>query len=217
MKCLKSSSSRGFTLLEVLTATAILVMACVLVLKISTQVLDTWGNTSERLSSEMEANLALDVMEEDLETAFPHFWIYNEVNHERMNKSIRLCFYSEGRNGEWSALAYQVGYDKTRKRHGLYRYAITDRKAIQEMEGCFAEMFSPEQMPSKKIISSSNLLAKDILKFSVKFLYKDDKGNARWTSEGPFVGLPICAEISMETSSKHAVVRRITFMVSGGL
>lgn len=213
---MKGSVKSGFTLLEVLTATAILVMACALVLKISTQVLDTWGAASRGLSAEAEASLALDVMEEDIETAFPQFWVYKGVNDEGMDKSIRLCFYRQGRDAGCSALAYQVGYDKAKQRHGLYRYEMARKRDIKEMVG-LGEQFSPQQMPSKKIISSSNLLAKDIANFSVKFLYKDDKGNAGWAFERPFSGLPTCAEILLTTNEGQQVVRRIPFVVNGRL
>lgn len=211
---MKGSADRGFTLLEALTATAILVMACVLVLKISTQVLGTWGAASEKSLGEVEAGLALDVMEEDLETAFPHFWVYDEVHSEGMKKSIRLCFYRQGGDGEWSALAYQVGYDKFKKRHGLYRYAVTGKRDIKEMRD-LGEFFSPPQTGLEKIVASSNLLAKNIVHFSVKFLCKDDRGGMQWTLDVHSLGLPICAEILLTTNDGKQIARRVPFVVNG--
>lgn len=214
---MKRQEKRGFTLLEVLTATAILVMACVLVLKISTQILDTWGSASESLSAETEGNLALDVMEEDLETAFPHFWVYSASKNNDIQNGIRLCLYREGRNDELNTLTYQAGYDKTKKRYGLYRCVVTDERKKLTNLLYLSEISNPEQIPLKQIIASSNLLAKNITNFSIRFQYKDEVGNKQWTSEAPFIGLPICAEILLTTNDGNQLTRRVTFMVNGRL
>lgn len=214
---MKRSANRGFTLLEVLTATAILMMACVLVLKISMQVIDTWGAASEKSSGGVETGLALDIMEEDLETSFPHFWVYDEVHSEGMKKCFRLCFYRQGRDSDWSALAYQVGYDDAKKRYGLYRYEVTEKKDIKDMAD-LSELFSPYQLGLEKIVSPSNLLAKNIINFSVKFLYKDNKSGTQWTLDGSFFSrLPICAEILLTTDKGQQITRRVPFMVNGRL
>ncbi len=209
---MRFSKDRGFTLLEALTATAILVVVCMSVLKISMQVLGTWERASKGISSETEINLALDAMEDDLETAFPYFWIYDEKDDKRVSKNIRLCFLKEGLEGEWSALAYQVGYDGAKSRYGLYRCVMAVRNGIRDKAG-FKELLNPEQLSLKQIMTSSNLLAKNVENFSIKFLYRDKTGNRQWTSEARSMELPICAEISMMTSEGHQLTRRVPFMV----
>lgn len=210
---MKHYKNKGFTLLEVLTATAILVMLSVGVLKIYTQVLETWDRASKRISSETEISLALDTIEEDIETAFPHFWIYNEVHSEGVIKNIRLCFVKQGPGDAWNALAYQVGYNKAKNRYGLYRCSIAEKKEIKDKTK-LGNLLSPEQLSLKQIMIPSNLLAKNILNFSIKFLYKDIEGNRQWTSDAPFQGLPICAEISLTTSKGQELTRRVPFMVN---
>lgn len=204
MKLLRNG---GFTLVEVLTATAILVMACVLVLKVSTQVLDTWKNVSEKSSDSIEANLALDMLEEDLEAAFPHFWIC------KVDGGIRLCFYKQERKGEWRALAYQVGYDEVKKRHGLYRYEASEGRYTKNFI-VFDELSNPDEKPLKGIITSSNLLAKNILNFSVHFLNEDDEGDKRWMVNPGVTVLPICAEITLTVDKERQITRRVPFLVN---
>lgn len=66
---MKSHSNSGFTLLELLLATSILAIVSVIVLKLSSQTLDSWALASAKLAAYTNANIALDSLEQDLESA----------------------------------------------------------------------------------------------------------------------------------------------------
>ena len=68
-KCLKRHNIRAFTLIEVLVASAVMVILVGLVAYIAGSVLNTWNRSSGKLSANAEARLALDLIAQDLETA----------------------------------------------------------------------------------------------------------------------------------------------------
>lgn len=59
----------GFTLVEILLATTILAIMTGMVLTMTTQVIQVWENASGKLSAGNEAQLALELMSQDLEAA----------------------------------------------------------------------------------------------------------------------------------------------------
>lgn len=197
---------KGFTLIEVLIATTILVMACLLTVKISTQVLDAWARAEKNSSNEIETHLALNIMEEDLETAFPQFWVYNENNSNKTKNDIQLSFYSYGRNGNWQAISYQIGLDKKTKKKGLYRHAQEINDDIKQLKHL--------PQPQNLIKIPSNLLVSDIVNFSVNFLYKDKEGSTQWSFNEVYEGSAISAEISIELSKSKTIKKRVTFMAT---
>lgn len=79
----QSSKARGFTLIEILAATAIMSVVILVVLSLTTNVLNVWNRSTGKLGSNYEARVALDLMANDLETLVmrnrPFCWI--EVNY----------------------------------------------------------------------------------------------------------------------------------------
>ena len=65
----KSQQRKGFTLVEILLATTILAIMTGMILTMTTQVIQVWDNASGKLSAGNEAQLALELMSQDLETA----------------------------------------------------------------------------------------------------------------------------------------------------
>jgi prepilin-type N-terminal cleavage/methylation domain-containing protein len=65
----RRSSSRGFTLVEVLVATAITVLLGALVLSVVMSTLRVWTRAQARFASDTEAMLVLDQLERDLQAA----------------------------------------------------------------------------------------------------------------------------------------------------
>ncbi len=84
----------GFTLIEILIASSIMVVLLGLVLAVATQALETWRRTSESLEMEVSARLALDILTGDLETAFiPELegeWVRAEPEQMAMPAQIPL-------------------------------------------------------------------------------------------------------------------------------
>jgi prepilin-type N-terminal cleavage/methylation domain-containing protein len=65
----KSSAKRGFTLIEIMVATLIMVVLVGLVTQITREVLKVWTRSSGKLSANAEARIAMDLITQDLETA----------------------------------------------------------------------------------------------------------------------------------------------------
>ena len=64
-----AAARRAFTLVEILVATAVMAILTGMVLGITTHVVRVWENASGSLSAENQAQLALDALARDLETA----------------------------------------------------------------------------------------------------------------------------------------------------
>lgn len=208
---MKLAEKEGFTLLEVLTAAAIMIIVCGFILKISSHVLDIWGRASEELESENEMRLVLDVIENDLETSLPYYWTYDVGVEEGLEKTGRLCFYGYGETDIPNAIVYEVGYDELKSRYGIYRYVRRGNKKYDCTEK-LEEGFSMEKMPSKEITKPSNLLARDVKSILVKFFYKDSQGKMEEAVRVPFEGTVICAEVVVRGNKEEELRRKITLV-----
>jgi prepilin-type N-terminal cleavage/methylation domain-containing protein len=62
-------TKRAFTLIEIMVATAIMVVLVGLVIQITSQVLNVWARSSGRLSALASARIAMELITQDLETA----------------------------------------------------------------------------------------------------------------------------------------------------
>ena len=62
-------TKRAFTLIEIMVATAIMVVLVGLVIQITSQVLNVWTRSSGRLSALASARVAMELITQDLETA----------------------------------------------------------------------------------------------------------------------------------------------------
>jgi len=69
LRQLQSSSKRAFTLIEIMVATAVMVIMVALVIQITSEVLKVWNRAAGKLSAAAEARIALDLLTTDLETA----------------------------------------------------------------------------------------------------------------------------------------------------
>ena len=62
--------SKGYTLIEVLTSTTIMVILAGLVIQITSQIINIWGRSSAKLSTLGEARIAMDIIANDLKVLF---------------------------------------------------------------------------------------------------------------------------------------------------
>jgi prepilin-type N-terminal cleavage/methylation domain-containing protein len=60
---------RGFTLIEIMVATTIMVVLVGLVIQITSEVLSVWNRSSGRLSANAQARIAMELITQDLESA----------------------------------------------------------------------------------------------------------------------------------------------------
>ena len=105
---------KGFTLLEVLLATALLGVISVVVVGLCTRTLDVWGVASEKMEVMKKAKRVLDFIEEDIETAYPEF----DVMVEEEN-TVMLGM--QGSMDPYEQVFYRL--KKEEKAYGLYRGA----------------------------------------------------------------------------------------------
>lgn len=178
----------GFTLLELLVAASIMMMVCYLILKMSVQVLDTYGRFSVKMDDASEMKLALDVIARDIETSLPYYWVYGN----------RFSFYGFGKDEFPNKIVYNVGEE------GLYRWIQSTGKkyfvteVLEEIASSLGEMKQ-----------SANLIAKNIKIVMVKFLIKKYDGKIEWTEKLPFKGTAICAEVVVVGEKERKMSRRI--------
>jgi prepilin-type N-terminal cleavage/methylation domain-containing protein len=66
---LRNRRRQGFTLIEILVASAVMALLVGLVITITSQVLNVWNRSGGRLASNQEARIALELLTQDLETA----------------------------------------------------------------------------------------------------------------------------------------------------
>lgn len=66
---IRSSSKRAFTLIEIMVATAIMIIMVGLVIQITGDVLKVWNRSVDKLSSNAQARIAMELLTNDIETA----------------------------------------------------------------------------------------------------------------------------------------------------
>ena len=149
----------GFTLLEILTASAITVFMAVVILTLVSHILDTWNSAYGKLSTQAEARLALDFLSRDIEGAIfgndRELWLAADT--ERLQNTadgLWLRFFTVAPDrprqdsdnnpieGDITAVAYWLDYlnplnpDSDRGRQfGLYRAVVDAERTFTDFLG----------------------------------------------------------------------------------
>ena len=141
--------SKGYTLIEILVTTTIMVILAGLVIQITGEVVKTWSRSSGKLSAAAEARLAMDVIANDLEglvlrnDGYEWFRAENELlKKPAKSQSVALRFFSVIKDkptnsqgmtipGDISAVAYNLQYvnpidgtNRGKKSYVLYRMEV---------------------------------------------------------------------------------------------
>lgn len=147
-------SRKAFTLVEIMAATGIMLIIILLVLSLTSNVLSSWNRSSDRLASNAEARVALNLLQSDLESMIIRnrdiCWL--EVNYTSVGTATGinasdLYFYAPSLErplkksddsqiiGGIGAIAYQLAYenpfipnqnqgDQPAPLYGLYRFVV---------------------------------------------------------------------------------------------
>lgn len=121
-------SNKGFTLIEIMIATVIMVLMVGLVIQITSEVLKTWNRSSGKLSAAAEARIALEVLSSDLQGVIlqndGYEWFRSEnekLKGPSKSGTVALRFFTALQNkpqnedgserpGDISAVAYDLEY-----------------------------------------------------------------------------------------------------------
>lgn len=146
-------ASHGFTLVELMAATGIMIAVVLMVLTLTTNVLSSWNMSTSRLAQNFEARVALDLISRDLEAAefHPRDMVWLQVQQEaivggaptgvNINPQTRLFFFSSVTDrpstdalgnaiaGSTCAVSYRIRYQTpfggtTDPQFGLYRSVV---------------------------------------------------------------------------------------------
>lgn len=163
--------SKGYTLIEILVTTTIMVILAGLAIQITGQVVNTWGRSSGKLSTSAEARIAMDVIANDLEglvlrnDGYEWFRAENALLKEpAKSKSVSLRFFSVIKDkatdaqgmtmpGDISAVAYNLHYvnpidgsNKGEKSFVLYRLEVDPETTYKYL----LDPSSREVLPNKR-------------------------------------------------------------------
>ena len=163
--------SKGYTLVEILVTTTIVLLLSGLVIQIMGEVLKTWGRSAGKLSTAAEARVAMDVIANDLEgvvlrnDGYEWFRSENDFLKEPANTiSVALRFFSVIKDkpkdaqgltvpGDISAVAYNLHYvnpidgsNRGLKSFVLYRLEVDPETTYKYL----LDTSSREGLPNKK-------------------------------------------------------------------
>ena len=163
--------SKGYTLIEILVTTTIMVLLAGLAIQITGQIVNIWGRSSAKLSTLVEARIAMDIIANDLEglvlrnDGYEWFRAENDLLKNPANsKSVALRFFSVIKDkpkdskgmtipGDICAVAYNLDYvnpingsDKGKKSFVLYRMEVNPENTYNYL----LDPSSRETLPNKR-------------------------------------------------------------------
>ena len=172
MKLLAQSSPRrkrsGFTLIEIMVATVIMVILVGLVIQITSEVLKVWNRSSGKLSANAEARIAMDLLTQDLETAVfrnnGQQWLRVEApkdpGGDYTNQTVGLKLFTPALDrpkvdasgnavaGDICAVGYRLAYKQSYTNgpnvYALYRMIVDPKTTFDHYMGSSSDPNSPQ-------------------------------------------------------------------------
>lgn len=193
---------RAFTLIEIMVATAIMIVLVGLVIQITSQVLNVWGRSSGRLTALANARVAMELITQDLETAVFRNnglqWLRSENSQLSISKAgstntVALRLFSAARDrpddavGDVCGISYllrfadpidgnQSGSDQL---FVLYRKIIDPQNTFDNLLGVGNQedfsgwgIWSAEA--SDLMLSADDYLVSNIAAFEIQFFVEGD-------------------------------------------
>ncbi len=166
-----ASGRRGFTLVEIMAATGIMVAVILLVLSLTGNVLNTWNFSSDRLAQNYEARIGLDFLNQDLEAAYfnSRGLAWMEARYVTVGQAAfqtQLFFFcavtdrDRSRAGDYCTVGYATAFqnpfdpegsnsatEADGQKYGLYRKVV-------DAETTFDDVMSMSDFPTDKLYSS---------------------------------------------------------------
>ena len=207
MKLNRSRKPRrsAFTLIEIMVATAVMVILIGLVIQITNEVLKVWNRSSGKLSANSEARLAMEFLTQDLETAVFRDngmqWLRVEgpvnAGDDYADQTVALHLFapaldrpkkdSAGNDipGDICGIAYRLAYKEAftgsdTKVYALYRNIVDSKTTFNDLMGSGnQETLTSGEWAAGTVTDESNYLVTNIVDFKiiVYFIDTDEDGN----------------------------------------
>lgn len=193
-------TAAGFTLIEILAATAIMVLITFFILSMTTNVLTGWSASKSALSGNYEAKIALDKLAQDIESAIfrrngkEWFVIETASDSDSADESLQLMFYASVPDrpreaggirspSDVCAVKYSIRYRNLFGRSGqhanedfaLYRTLANPRETFNEA----LALNSPRvywALPTVDSGQTQHLLSRDVAAIRIDVAYRDIDG-----------------------------------------
>ncbi len=189
----------AFTLIEIMVATAVMVILVGLVIQITNEVLKVWNRSTGKLSANSEARLAMEFLTQDLETAVFRDngmeWLRVEgpvdAGDDYADQTVALNLFapaldrpkkdSAGNDipGDICGIAYRLAYKEAfagsdTKVYALYRNIVDAKTTFNNLMGSGnQETLTSGEWAAGTVTDESNYLVTNIVDFKILVYYND--------------------------------------------
>ena len=196
----KSAAQRGFTLIEIMVATVIMVVLVGLVIQITSEVLKVWTRSSGKMAANAEARIAMELITQDLETAVlrnnGQQWLRVEApvdpGGDYTDQTVALHLFapaldrpSQNSSGDAVAgdicgiayrLAFKQSYPGGNNVYALYRYIADPETTFNQLLGASSStvqqaLTGGDTWDASNVTDEVNYLVSNIVEFKV-FIYE---------------------------------------------
>ena len=191
----RSAAKRGFTLIEIMVATVVMVVLVGLVIQITSEVLKVWTRSSGKLAANAEARIAMELITQDLETAVFRDngmqWLRVEApldpGGDYTNQTVALHLFSPALDrptknasgddvaGDICGIAYRLAFKESypggNNVYALYRYIADPEMTFNDLMGpsssAAQETLTGSVWDEANVTTDANYLVSNIVEFKV--------------------------------------------------
>ena len=193
----------AFTLIEIMVATAVMVILVGLVIQITNEVLKVWNRSSGKLSANSEARLAMEFLTQDLETAVFRDngmqWLRVEgpidAGDDYADQTVALNLFAPALDrpktdaagdpipGDICGIAYRLAFKEAyggsdTKVYALYRNIVDSKTTFNQLMGSGnQETLTGGEWSEGTVTDESNYLVTNIVDFKVIVYHLDTTKN----------------------------------------
>ena len=189
----------AFTLIEIMVATAVMVILVGLVIQITNEVLKVWNRSAGKLSANSEARIAMELLTQDLETAVFRDngmqWLRVDgpidAGDDYANQTVALNLFAPALDrpktddqgnaipGDICGIAYRLAYkeafsESSTKVYALYRRIVDARTTFNDLMGSGnQETLLGGEWAEGTVTDEANYLVTNIVDFKVIVYFLD--------------------------------------------